>query len=185
MWHPTGMEAAVQDGWDSLAALPSLTLKGAAAGPMVAGGRRCGPFRLSGMTDNPVRKNGVRRRMGLRDLSPGFLTGVADDDPSNIATYSEVGARFGYQMIWTLWVFYPLVAVIQQVSAKMARATGKGLAANLRDHYPPRVGYFLVTMLLIANVINIGADLMAMGARRVCYSAACVSPMRPVFWSLS
>jgi NRAMP (natural resistance-associated macrophage protein)-like metal ion transporter len=101
--------------------------------------------------------------MGLRDLGPGLLTGVADDDPSNIATYSQVGARFGYQMIWTLWVFYPLVAVIQQVSAEMARATGKGLAANLRDHYPPWVGYSLVATLLVANVINIGADLMAMG----------------------
>ncbi len=115
------------------------------------------------MAANPVRQSGARRRIGLRDLGPGLLTGVADDDPSNIATYSQVGARFGYQMLWTLWVFYPLVAVIQQVSAQMARATGKGLAENLREHFPPWICYSLVAALLVANVINIGADLMAMG----------------------
>lgn len=101
--------------------------------------------------------------LGLRDLGPGFLTGVADDDPSNIATYSQVGARFGYQLAWTLWAFYPLVAVVQEVSAQMARVTGKGLAENLRAHYPAFVCYGLVGALLVANIINIGADLMAMG----------------------
>ncbi len=115
------------------------------------------------MADYPAGRGGAKRRIGLRDLGPGLLTGVADDDPSNIATYSQVGARFGYQMVWTLWAFYPLVAVIQQVGAQMARATGKGLAENLRAHYPPWICYSLVAALFVANVINIGADLMAMG----------------------
>ncbi len=101
--------------------------------------------------------------LSWRDLGPGLLTGVADDDPSNIATYSQVGAGFGYQMVWTLWVFYPLVAVIQEVSARMARVTGKGLAQNLREHYPPWICSVLVTAMVAANIINIGADLMAMG----------------------
>ncbi len=115
------------------------------------------------MTDKRAVRGGAKQGIGLRDLGPGLLTGVADDDPSNIATYSQVGARFGYQMVWTLWVFYPLVVAVQQVSAQMARATGKGLAENLREHYPPWICYSLVAALLIANVINIGADLMAMG----------------------
>lgn len=99
----------------------------------------------------------------LTDLGPGFLTGVADDDPSNIATYSQVGARFGYQLVWTLWAFYPLVAAVQEISAQMARVTGQGLAENLRHHYPLWLCYFLVGTLLLANIMNIGADLVAMG----------------------
>lgn len=103
------------------------------------------------------------RPIRLRDLGPGFLTGVADDDPSNIATYSQVGARFGYQMIWTLWAFYPLVAAIQEISAQMARVTGQGLAENLRAYYPRWLCHSLVVALLVANILNIGADLVAMG----------------------
>lgn len=103
------------------------------------------------------------RPIRFGDLGPGFLTGVADDDPSHIATYSQVGARFGYQMIWTLWAFYPLVAAIQEISAQMARVTGQGLAENLRDHYPRWLCHSLVAALLVANILNIGADLVAMG----------------------
>lgn len=103
------------------------------------------------------------RPIRLRDLGPGLLTGVADDDPSNIATYSQVGARFGYQMIWTLWAFYPLVAVIQEISAQVARVTGRGLAENLRAYYPRWLCHSLVGALLVANILNIGADLVAMG----------------------
>lgn len=80
-----------------------------------------------------------------------------------IATYSQVGARFSYKMIWTLWVFYPLVAAVQEISAQMARVTGQGLAHNLRKHTPPFVAYGLVAGLFVANIMNIGADLIAMG----------------------
>ncbi|MHB1951857.1 MAG: NRAMP family divalent metal transporter [Acidiferrobacteraceae bacterium] len=97
-------------------------------------------------------------------LGPGLLTGIADEDPSNIATYSHVGAAFGYRLLWSVWLFYPLVAAVQEISGRIGRTTGQGLAANLRDHYPGFVSILLVVMLLIANVINIGADLIAMGS---------------------
>ncbi len=115
-----------------------------------------------GMTD----REQTGRRLGgvrLRDLGPGFLTGVADDDPSNIATYSQVGARFGYRMVWTVWAFFPLVAAVQEISAQIVRVTGRGLTENLRAHFPLPVCYVLVASLLIANIANIGADLLAMG----------------------
>ncbi|MGA9866905.1 MAG: divalent metal cation transporter [Acetobacteraceae bacterium] len=97
-------------------------------------------------------------------LGPGLITGASDDDPSGIATYSQVGAQFGYGIGWTLLVTYPLMCAIQQISADIGRVTGDGLAGNLRRYYSPSVLYGLVGLLLIANTINIGADLGAMGA---------------------
>lgn len=95
---------------------------------------------------------------------PGLLTGAADEDPSNIATYSQTGAQFSYQLVWAIWVFYPLVAAIQEVSARIGRTTGRGLVANFRRAYPRPLVLVLIAALLVANVVNIGADLLAMAA---------------------
>ncbi len=94
-------------------------------------------------------------------LGAGFITGASDDDPSGIATYSQAGAQFGYQLSWTLLFTYPMMVVIQDLSARIGRVTGRGIAGNLRQHYP---GWVLpiVWLLFAANTLNIGADLGAM-----------------------
>jgi NRAMP (natural resistance-associated macrophage protein)-like metal ion transporter len=97
-------------------------------------------------------------------MGPGLITGASDDDPSGIATYSQAGAQFGYEMGWTLLLTYPLMCAIQQISAEIGRVTGRGLAGNLRRHYPTWLLYGVVALLIIANTINIGADLGAMAA---------------------
>lgn len=97
-------------------------------------------------------------------LGPGLITGAADDDPSGIATYSQAGARFGYQLGWTLLITYPLMVVIQSICARIGRTTGRGLAGNLREFYPRWLLICIVALLFIANTLNIGADLGAMGA---------------------
>ena len=93
----------------------------------------------------------------LRTLGPGLVTGAADDDPSGIATYSQVGAQFGYALGWTMVLSYPLMAVIQGVSARIGAVTGRGIAHNLRRHYPPWLLRGAVLLLLVANVTNLGA----------------------------
>ena len=98
----------------------------------------------------------------LKKLGPGLITGAADDDPSGIATYSQGGAQFGYSLLWTLFFTYPLMVGIQVVSARIGRVSGYGLAGNIRQHYPRAMLYSLVSLLLAANTINIGADLVAM-----------------------
>ena len=96
-------------------------------------------------------------------LGPGLITGASDDDPSGIATYSQAGAQFGYQLGWTLLLTYPLMVVVQGISARIGRTTGRGLAGNLREHYPNALLQCIVALLFIANTLNIGADLSAMG----------------------
>jgi NRAMP (natural resistance-associated macrophage protein)-like metal ion transporter len=104
-------------------------------------------------------------KKGLAALvGPGLLTGASDDDPSGIGTYSQVGAQFGYGMLWTMLFSYPLMVAAQLTCARIGRVTGKGLAGNLREHTPRWALYPLVLLLLVANTINIGADLGAMGA---------------------
>src|SRR5690348_16115591 len=98
----------------------------------------------------------------FRVLGPGLITGASDDDPSGIATYSQAGAQFGYALGWTMLVTYPLMTAVQMVSARMGRTTGRGLAGILRQHYPTWLLTGIVLLLLIANTINIGADLGAM-----------------------
>jgi Mn2+/Fe2+ NRAMP family transporter len=98
------------------------------------------------------------------DFGPGIITGAADDDPSGIATYSQTGAQFGYGLLWTLLLTYPLMAAVQLVSAHIGRVTGQGLAKNLAQVFPRPVVTLLVAVLLIANIFNIGADLSAMAA---------------------
>jgi NRAMP (natural resistance-associated macrophage protein)-like metal ion transporter len=97
-------------------------------------------------------------------LGPGLVSGAADDDPSGIGTYSQVGAQFGYSMSWTMFFGLPLLASIQAICARIGATTGKGIAQNLRQHYPRWLLRIVVLLLLVANVINLGADLGAMGA---------------------
>ena len=99
----------------------------------------------------------------LAALGPGLVTGAADDDPSGIGTYSQVGAQFGYQMGWTMLFSYPLMTAIQEIAARIGSTTGHGIAANLRKHYPRWVLDAVIIALLVANVINLGADIAAMG----------------------
>jgi NRAMP (natural resistance-associated macrophage protein)-like metal ion transporter len=106
----------------------------------------------------------TEKRGFLAFLGPGLITGAADDDPSGIATYSQVGAQFGYGMTWLMLFSFPLMAAIQEVSARIGRVSGQGIAANIGDHYSPWLLRFIVLLLIVANVINLGADLGAMGA---------------------
>lgn len=99
----------------------------------------------------------------LKQLGPGLITGAADDDPSGIATYSQAGAQFGYNLLWTVVLTFPLMVGIQTVSARIGRVTGQGLAANMRKIFPRWVCLTIVLLLLIANTINIAADIAAMG----------------------
>jgi len=99
----------------------------------------------------------------LRMLGPGLITGAADDDPSGIATYSQVGAQFGFGMAWVMIVSYPLMVAIQEISARIGRVTGQGIAGNIRQHYSVWLLRLIVGLLLIANTINLGADLGGMG----------------------
>jgi NRAMP (natural resistance-associated macrophage protein)-like metal ion transporter len=99
----------------------------------------------------------------LSVLGPGLITGASDDDPSGIATYSQAGAQFGFTVSWTMLFTYPLMAVVQEISARIGRTTGHGIAGNMRKHYPAWQLRALVILLCLANTINIGADLGAMG----------------------
>src|SRR5271154_4877062 len=104
-----------------------------------------------------------KMRDWAKQLGPGLITGAADDDPSGIATYSQAGAQFGFHTLWAIVFTYPLMVGIQMVSARMGRVTGHGLASNIRSHFPRPVLYSIVMLLLVANTINIAADIAAMG----------------------
>ncbi|HVJ35711.1 MAG TPA: divalent metal cation transporter [Terriglobia bacterium] len=106
----------------------------------------------------------LRHAATFKDLGPGLITGAADDDPSGIATYSQAGAQFGVNMLWTVVLTFPLMTAIQLISAEIGRVTGRGLAANMERVFPRQLVTLLVALLFIANTINIGADLAAMGA---------------------
>jgi NRAMP (natural resistance-associated macrophage protein)-like metal ion transporter len=110
------------------------------------------------VTRGPARK-GLLARLG-----PGLITGASDDDPSGIATYSQAGAQFGYAMCWVMLFCFPLMAAIQEISARIGRVTGRGIAGNIRAHYSPWLLRAIVGLLLAANIINLGADLGAMAA---------------------
>ena len=100
----------------------------------------------------------------LGQLGPGLITGASDDDPSGIATYSQAGAQFGYAMCWMMLFCFPLMAAIQEISARIGRVTGQGIAGNIRAHYSRWLLHAIVGLLLLANTINLGADLGAMAA---------------------
>ncbi len=99
----------------------------------------------------------------VKQLGPGLITGAADDDPSGIATYSQAGAQFGFGMLWAVVATYPLMVGIQLISARIGLVTGQGVAANIRRYYPQWLLHVLVAALLVANTINIAADIGAMG----------------------
>ncbi len=117
----------------------------------------------------PHSPTGKERAVGgvnllLQKLGPGLITGASDDDPSGIGTYSQVGAQFGYALLWTMLFSYPLMAAIQEISARIGRVTGVGIAANLRKNYPKPLLYSVLIVVSIANVFNLGADIGAMGS---------------------
>ena len=120
-------------------------------------------------TGRPRRGQGLQRLLirlkhhPLARIGPGLITGVADDDPSGIATYSQAGAQFGLNMLWTMPLAFPLMAAVQAMCARIGRVTGQGLAANIKASFPPFVLYSVVLLLLVANTLNIAADLAAMG----------------------
>ena len=105
----------------------------------------------------------ARLRQPLAKLGPGLITGAADDDPSGIATYSQAGAQYGYGLLWTMLLTFPLMVAIQMISALIGRVTGRGLAKNMAGVMPGKLVGLLVALLFTANTINVGADLAAMG----------------------
>lgn len=105
---------------------------------------------------------GLRKIFGV--LGPGFITGASDDDPAGIATYSQTGAMFGYALAWTELYTWPLMTAVHYISGRIGAATGKGLAGNLKEHYPRWILYCLAVLLFAANTINVGADIGAMAA---------------------
>jgi len=105
-----------------------------------------------------------RIRRAIAALGPGLVTGASDDAPSGIATYSQVGAQFGFGMLWTMVLTYPLMAAIQEISARVGRVTGCGISANLRRCYPKWLLATVVGLMLIGNIFNLGADIGAMAA---------------------
>jgi NRAMP (natural resistance-associated macrophage protein)-like metal ion transporter len=120
------------------------------------------PAQASRSTKSPGTGGWLRKT--LKIFGPGLVTGAADDDPSGIATYSSVGAQFGYGMLWTMLFVFPFMAAIQEISARLGRVTGRGIAGNLRRFYPAWMVYLIIVLLLVANIINLGADIGAMGA---------------------
>ena len=106
--------------------------------------------------------NHLGRKSGVHRLGPGLITGAADDDPSGIATYSQAGAQFGFSMLWTVVITLPLMVAIQIVSARIGHVTGHGLAANIKARFPRSVLLAVVGMLLVANTLNVAADIAAM-----------------------
>ncbi|GAA0308693.1 divalent metal cation transporter [Sphingomonas oligophenolica] len=117
----------------------------------------------------------------LSRLGPGLITGVADDDPSGIATYSQAGAQFGLSMLWTMPLAYPLMSAVQSMCARIGRVTGKGLAANIKTAFPPSVLKAVVLALLVANTLNIAADIAAMGEAAELVTGLDRHLMTPVF----
>jgi NRAMP (natural resistance-associated macrophage protein)-like metal ion transporter len=130
---------------------PGVTAEAAAA-TVLAGAKQ-----VEGKTVAPARKF-------LRKLGPGFITGASDDDPSGIATYSQTGAMFGYSQLWMAFFSLPFMTVIQEICGRIGMVTGKGLASVIRENYSRKILFSAVTLLFIANSINVGADLGAMAA---------------------
>ena len=129
---------------------------------MATAGGTLKPKQEKGLSSSKDNRSGASNL--LQKLGPGLITGASDDDPSGIATYSQVGARFGYGLLWTMVLTYPLMAAIQEISARIGRVTGVGIAANLRKNYPRPLLYCVLFVVSVANIFNLGADIGAMGA---------------------
>jgi NRAMP (natural resistance-associated macrophage protein)-like metal ion transporter len=130
----------------------------------------------------PVAVRGVRRF--LRRLGPGLITGAADDDPSGVATYSAAGAQFGFALLWTAPVVLPLMAAVQLMCARIGMVAGQGLAGVLRSYYPRWLLWTACGLLLLANTVNIGADLGAMAAVASMLTGAPAAALAPAFAAL-
>jgi NRAMP (natural resistance-associated macrophage protein)-like metal ion transporter len=113
--------------------------------------------------EKPIKKSGKLKAF-LQSLGPGLITGASDDDPSGIATYSQVGAQFGFSMLWTALITFPLMAVIQEICARIGLVTTNGLTTTLKDHYPKWVLWLMILFSFPAIILNIGADIASMGA---------------------
>src|SRR6516162_8477848 len=125
-----------------------------------------------------------RLRRFFSTLGPGLITGAADDDPSGISTYSVTGAQFGYSLLWSAWVSFPLMAAVQLMCARLGMVSGQGLGSLIRSHYPRWVLWMACSLLVIANVINIGADLAAMAATTSPLSGIKAYLLTPVYTGL-
>lgn len=125
----------------------------------------------------PLKKSKLRKFLSV--LGPGLTTGAADDDPSGIATYSQTGAQFGYGQLWTAFYMLPFMMAVQEACARIGMVTGKGIAALVKEHYNAKILYSVVGIVVIANVINIGADIGAMAA-----AAQLLIPIPFVVWTL-
>lgn len=115
----------------------------------------------------------------LKILGPGLITGAADDDPSGIATYSQAGAQFGYGQLWTIIFMYPLMTAVQEACARIGAVSGKGIAAVVRDNYNKKMLYAVVLLVVVANTINIGADIGAMAE-----SMQLIIPIPFFYWAI-
>jgi NRAMP (natural resistance-associated macrophage protein)-like metal ion transporter len=112
---------------------------------------------------DPAKSSCDPNRSWWQRLGPGLITGASDDDPSGIATYSQAGAGYGYGLLWTMLFSYPLMTAVQEISGRIGRVTGRGIAGNIRRYYPGWLLYPLIVLLVLANTFNIGADIGAMG----------------------
>jgi len=129
------------------------------------GHRGGSPVKRRAKNTNPPKANKSTQRVGngfFATLGPGLITGASDDDPSGIGTYSQAGAQLGFSMGWTMLLTFPLMAAIQEISARIGRTTGHGIVGNLRRHYPNWLLQIIILPLFLANTINIGADLSGM-----------------------
>jgi NRAMP (natural resistance-associated macrophage protein)-like metal ion transporter len=127
------------------------------------------------------KSNDIKQKFNrfLRIMGPGLITGAADDDPSGIATFSQTGAQFGYGQLWTALFTLPLMTAVQEACARIGMVTGKGLVAVIKEHYSKKIVYAVVLLVLVANTINIGADIGAMAA-----AAKLLIPLPFVFLTL-
>src|SRR3979490_2310038 len=116
------------------------------------------------LNNNPkrARKNYIWKWLTV--LGPGLTTGAADDDPSGIATYSQTGAQFGYGQLWTALFMLPFMTAVQEACARIGAVTGKGIVTVVKENYSKKIAIAVVILVLIANMINIGADIGAMAA---------------------
>src|SRR5712664_3228274 len=132
--------------------------------------------KASSSLKNRLASRPVRRFFA--ELGPGLITGAADDDPSGISTYSVTGASFGYAPLWTALFSFPLMAAVQMMCARLGMVSGRGLAGVIRRRYPRWVLWSACTLLVVANVVNIGADLGGMAE-----GAALVTGIRAIYWT--
>ena len=128
--------------------------------------------KLKSESGGPRPLAGKKRNAGVvkvlfQELGPGLITGASDDDPSGIAAYSQVGAKFGYGLLWSMVLTYPLMTAIQEISARIGRVTGIGIAAKSSEKLPKPILYCVLLVVSVANVFNLGVDIGAMGSAAI------------------